>query len=59
MTQKCQQAEGPSEDVSVQFMGEKKVITGVKGERSLAEQMGGEGVGKEGNLVWYWVREKD
>jgi hypothetical protein len=47
----------PSEDASVPLGREKKAITGggKKGEPERERRWGG----GEGNLIWYWVREKD
>ena len=36
----------------------KKAITSRKGGRNLGGKMGGVCVVGEGNLIWYWVREK-
>ena len=42
----------PSENTSVPLGREKKAITNGEGGTW-------EGIGGEGNLIWYWVREKD
>jgi hypothetical protein len=50
----------PSEDVSVLLGREKKAITSGKGGWDLggkADRVEGQW-GIEGNLIWYWVREK-
>jgi hypothetical protein len=53
----------PSEDTSVLLGKEKKAISSGEGGRNLGEKVDrvggqwGEEVG--GNLIWYWVREKD
>jgi hypothetical protein len=50
----------PSEDSLVPLGREKKAITSVEGGRDLGVEVGpGRGSGGEGNLIWYWVREKD
>ena len=47
----------PSEDASVPLGREKKTITGGEGGRDLGGKVNRwEG---DGNLIWYWVREKD
>jgi len=43
----------PSEDASVSFGREKKATT----SREVGRE-GDEG-GREGNMIWYWVKEKD
>ena len=51
----------PSEDASVPLGREKKAITSSEGGRDLGgkvDRVGGSG-GGQGNLIWYWVREKD
>jgi hypothetical protein len=51
----------PSEDASVLLGKEQKAITSGEGGRDLGEKVGwvgGWGVSGEGNLIWYWVREK-
>jgi hypothetical protein len=56
---KVNKLKGPSEDASVSLGREKKTITSGEGERDLRGKVDwGEGWG-EGNLIWYWVREKD
>ena len=54
---KVSKLKGPSEDASDALGREKKAIT---------KRVGGgtwkgtwTGVRREGNLIWYWVREKD
>ena len=51
----------PSEDASVPLGREKKAITSGEGGRDLGRKV--DGMGQwwwgEGNLIWYWVREKD
>jgi hypothetical protein len=50
----------PSEDASVTLGREKYGITSGEGGRDLrgkVDEVGGRG--GEGNLIWYWVREKD
>jgi hypothetical protein len=54
---KVNKLKDPSEDASVPLGREKKAITSQKERRDLRGK--GEGEGKEGNLIWYWVREKD
>jgi hypothetical protein len=55
----------PSQNTSVLLGREKKAIKsgegGREGGRERGRNLGGkmEGVGGEGNLIWYWVREKD
>ena len=50
----------PSEDASVPLGREKKAITSGEGGRDLGGKVDGGGQrGLEGNLIWYWVREKD
>jgi hypothetical protein len=55
-TQKVDKLKGPSEDTSVPPGKGKKAIT--KGEKWTWE---GKGMrwGEEGNMIWYWVGEKD
>ena len=50
----------PSEDASVPLGKEKKAITNGEGGRDLGWKVDREvgAVGGEGNLSWYWVREK-
>ena len=49
----------PSEDTSVPLRREKKAITSWEERRDLGRKVGGGGEWKgEGNLIWYWVREK-
>jgi hypothetical protein len=49
-----------SKDTSVPLGREKKAITSGEGGRSLGRKVGGMWrVGWDGNLIWYWVREKD
>jgi hypothetical protein len=50
----------PSEDASVPLGREKKANTSGEGGRDLGgkvDRVGG--VRREGNLIWYWGREKD
>jgi hypothetical protein len=53
----------PSEDTSVPLGREKEEITSWEGGKDLGgkvdEGRSLEGWGGEGNLIWYWVREKD
>jgi hypothetical protein len=51
----------PSEDASIPLGREKKAITIGEVGRNLGEKVDrvGGGWGREGNLIWYWVREKD
>jgi hypothetical protein len=52
----------PSEDASVPLGRDKKAITSGQGWREGIGRESGHGQGQwgvEGNLVWYWVREKD
>ena len=49
----------PSEDASVPLGREKKAITSGEGGTWEGKWMGVGGVRGEGNLIWYWVREKD
>jgi hypothetical protein len=53
-TQEVNKLNCQNEDFSVPFEREKKAITSGEGGRDL----GGKG-GGEGNMIWYWVREKD
>ena len=53
-TQKGQQGDMPSEDISVRLRRKKKGITSGEGGKDVGEKEEG-----EGNLIWYWVREKD
>ena len=55
-TQKVNKLKGPNEDASVPLGREKKEISSGEGERDLGKKVE---VGGEGNLIWYWVREKD
>ena len=49
----------PSEDASVPVQREKKAITSREGGRDMREKVDrGCGDG-EGNLIWYWVKDKD
>jgi hypothetical protein len=53
---------GPSEDASVPLGREKKAITRGEGGRDQRGKVdSGEGWREEvkGDLIWYWVREKD
>jgi hypothetical protein len=52
---------GPTEDTSVPFVREKKAITSGEGGKDLGGKVDwvGEEWGPEGNLISYWVREKD
>jgi hypothetical protein len=48
----------PCKDASVPLGREKKAITiGEGGREGPGKEIGGKG--GEGNLIWYWVREKD
>ena len=51
----------PSEDASVPLGREKKAITSGEGGRDLGGKVDrGRGYMRgKGNLIWYWVREKD
>jgi hypothetical protein len=49
----------PSEDTSVPLGREKKANTSREGGRDLGQKVEGGEWGGEGNLIWYWVREKD
>jgi hypothetical protein len=49
----------PSEDSSVPLGREKKAITNFGGGGPGRESQQEEEWEKEGNLIWYWVREKD
>ena len=49
----------PSEDASVPLGREKKAITSGEGGRDQRGKVNGRAVEEEGNLIWYWVREKD
>ena len=49
----------PSEDASVPLGREKKAITSGEGGTWKGKEMGWEGREVRGNLIWYWVREKD
>jgi hypothetical protein len=54
---KVNKQKGPSEDASVLLEREKKAITrGGEGGRDLGGKVDG---GRERNMIWYWVREKD
>mgnify|MGYP007107459760 CR=1 FL=1 len=57
---KVNKLKGPSEDARAPLGREKKAITSGEGGRDLGEKVDGVG-GQwvEGNLIWYWVREKD
>jgi hypothetical protein len=60
-TQKINKLKFPSEDASVPPGREKKAITSVEGGAGRESGWGWRrsgGWGK-GNLIWYWVREKD
>jgi hypothetical protein len=48
---KVNKQKSPSEDTSVPLGKEKKAITSEDGQRDLG--------GREVNLIWYWVRERD
>ena len=49
-----------SEDASVPLGTEKKAIRSGERGRDLEGKVDSEGKsGVEGNLIWYWVREKD
>jgi hypothetical protein len=52
----------PSKDASIPLGIEKKAITSGEGGRKLGGKVDG-ALGREwwgeGNLIWYWVREKD
>jgi hypothetical protein len=50
-----------NEDASVPLGRQKKAITSGKGRRDLRGKVDRvrESVEREGNLKWYWVREKD
>jgi hypothetical protein len=51
-----------SEDTSVPLGREKKEITSGERGRDIGVKVDGGGEkewGKEGNLIWYWVREKN
>jgi hypothetical protein len=53
----------PSKNASVSLGREKKEITSGERRKDLGlgrkVDKGREGVGQEGNLIWYWVREKE
>jgi hypothetical protein len=50
-----------SEDASVPLERERKAITSREGGKEGPGTESGQGLGEggEGNLIWYWVREKD
>jgi hypothetical protein len=48
----------PREDASVPLGREKKAITSGKGGRHLGGKVDRRTWGEEGNLIWYWVRQK-
>ena len=57
---KVNKLKGPSEEASVPLGREKKAITSGEGGMDLGGKVDGGGqIGLEGNLIWYWVREKD
>jgi hypothetical protein len=49
----------PSEDASVPLGREKKAIRSGEGGKELEEKVDGGNYGGQGNMIWYWVREKD
>ena len=58
--QKVNKLKGPSENASVPLGREKKAITSGEGRRDLGGKVDGRwGRGREGNLIWYLVKEKD
>jgi hypothetical protein len=56
---KVNKLKGPSEDASVPLGREKKTITSRRDRGTWEEKWTGLGGHREGNLIWYWVREKD
>jgi hypothetical protein len=60
-SKKVNKLKGPDEDTSVPLGREKKTITRGEGGEDLRGKVddGGQGGRAEGNLIWYWMREKD
>jgi hypothetical protein len=58
---KVNKLKGPSENPSVPLEREKKAITSGEGREEPGRESGLDVAGwvGEGNLIWYWVSEKD